>query len=109
MARGQRGTAFNSGHCDPLFEYVWRNKVISTGAQSISDIVRDLRHAADFLERMDNSGKIIYVGGAEDDYATFVTTDPRLAKKYGFVRLDESETLSRSPRRSRSPKAPKTK
>ncbi len=49
-----------------------------------------LRAAADRLEQMRKDGVVLEdQGGVGDDYALLVTTDPKVAEKYGLV--DESE------------------
>jgi hypothetical protein len=68
----------------------WRNKWLTSEAKSIDDMIKMLRSAADYLEQMRNDG--VYLedhGGVGDDYAHLVTTDPKVAEKYGLV--DESE------------------
>jgi hypothetical protein len=68
----------------------WRNKWLTAEAKSIEDMINMLRAAADHLDQMRKDGVVLEDdGGIGDDYAHFVTTDPKVAEKYGMV--DESE------------------
>lgn len=60
----------------------WRNKWLTAEAKSIEDMIHHLRSAADQLEAMRQDGVTL-------DYARLVTTDPKVAEKYGLI--DESE------------------
>lgn len=71
---------------------LWRNKFLTTGAKSIEEMIEGLREAASELETMRADGVVLDPeGGAADDYADLVTTDPEVAKKYDMH--DESEFL----------------
>jgi hypothetical protein len=68
----------------------WRNKWLTAEAKSIEDMIKLLRSAADYLDQMSKDGVFLDDnGGVGDDYAHLVTTDPKVAEKYGLV--DESE------------------
>jgi hypothetical protein len=68
----------------------WRNKWLTSEAKSIGDMINLLRAAADRLEQMQKDGVVLVDnGGVKDDYAQLMTTDPKIAEKYGLV--DESE------------------
>jgi hypothetical protein len=68
----------------------WRNKWITSEAKSIEDMISMLRTAADHLDQMRKDGVVLDdTGGLGDDYAHLVTTDAKVAEKYGLV--DESE------------------
>ena len=72
------------------FLMYWRNKWLTSQARTIDDMIESLRGAADELERMRADGVSLDPnGGTTDDYAQLVTSDPEIAKKYGFE--DESE------------------
>ncbi len=78
------------------FETLWRNKWLTSGAKSIDDMIASLRAAADHLDEMRKAGVTLEDNGrVGDDYATLVTTDPDVAKKFemGEVReyLDEED------------------
>ncbi len=73
---------------------IWRNKWLTAEAKSIDDMNRLLRSAAEQLEQMQKDGVVLEDnGGAGDDYALLVTTDPKVAEKYGLV--EESEYWDR--------------
>jgi hypothetical protein len=68
----------------------WRNKWLTAEAKTIEDMIGMLRAAADHLDQMRRDGVVFEDdGGVGDDYAHLVTTDPKVAEKYGMV--DESE------------------
>lgn len=68
----------------------WRNKWLTAEAKSVDDMIEMLRSAAAHLEQMRDDGVFLEDdGGVGDDYARLVTTDPKVAEKYGLV--DESE------------------
>ena len=67
------------------YEMTWRNKGLTDGAKSIDDMERTFRSCADLLAAMSKAGVRLRVdSGIEDDYATLVTTDPEVAKKFGL-------------------------
>lgn len=68
------------------FAYTWRNKWITSECSSIVEMIAALRGVADQLEKMQESGVTLDVdaSGMEDDYATLVTDDPKVAKKFGM-------------------------
>jgi hypothetical protein len=68
----------------------WRNKWLTSEAKSFDEMISMLRAAADHLDEMRRDGVILEDnGGVADDYAHLVTTDPKVAEKYGMT--DESE------------------
>lgn len=68
----------------------WRNKWLTADAKSVQDMVSELRAAADLLDQMQKDGVVLEdSGGTGDDYAHLVTTDPKVAAKYGMV--DEAD------------------
>ncbi len=68
----------------------WRNKFLTLGAQTIDDMIEGLESAAQELREMRSAG-VVLDGGAEDDYAHFVTSDPAVAKRFGFEEEEELE------------------
>jgi hypothetical protein len=69
---------------------LWRNKWLTANAKTIDDMIASLRDAAETLEAMRRDGVTMEDdGGAGDDYAHLVTTDPEVAKKYDMI--EESE------------------
>lgn len=68
---------------------LWRNKGLTAEAKTIDDMIALLKDAARTLEEMRREGVVLEDGGAADDYAHLVTTDPDVAKKYDM--MEESE------------------
>ncbi len=68
----------------------WRNKWLTADAETIDDMIAGLESAAAMLREMRDAG-VVLEGGAEDDYARLVTTDPAVAEKYGFEPEEEYE------------------
>jgi hypothetical protein len=65
---------------------LWRNKWLTARATTLAEMIEALRAAADQLEAMQKDGVFLENdGGAADDYAHLVTTDPETAKKYDMV------------------------
>lgn len=68
-----------------VWELGWRCKFLTTDAKDIVEMAYALHVAAGKLYAMAASGvTLLDDGGVEDDYATLVTTDPKVAKKFGF-------------------------
>lgn len=67
----------------------WRNKWLTAEAKTIDDMAAMLRAAAAELEEMSRQGVILEEDGVGDDYAQLVTTDPKVAEKFGLI--DEME------------------
>lgn len=65
------------------YSLLWRNKFLTTDCKSLSEMQAALAEAADQLGKMAADG-VALEGGVEDDYAELVTTDPKVAKKYGM-------------------------
>ena len=78
------------------YETLWRNKWLTAEAKTIEDMIGSLRAAADHLDEMRKAGVTLEdEGGVGDDYATFVTTDPEVAGRFGMEEereyLDEDD------------------
>jgi hypothetical protein len=72
------------------YELLWRNKWLTSEAQSIDDMIAKLREAANELEAMKQDGVVLNPeGGTFDDYASLITTDEKVAEKYGMQPEDE--------------------
>jgi hypothetical protein len=68
----------------------WRNKFLTVEAKSLDEMITILESATDELRRMRADGVVLDPeGGAPDDYADLVTTDPDVAARYDMH--DESE------------------
>jgi hypothetical protein len=73
---------------------LWRTEWLSLDASSIDEMIAALRGAADALEAMRADGVFLDPeGGAGDDYAYLVTTDPEVARKYDMH--DERDFLGK--------------
>jgi hypothetical protein len=84
------------------YEALWRNKWLTADAKSIDEMIAALRAAADRLEEMRKAGVILEeAGGIVDDYATLVTTDLDVAKRFGMEEereyLDENDEDDQPP------------
>jgi hypothetical protein len=65
------------------YETLWRNKWLTSEAKTIEEMISSLRAAAAHLDEMRKAGVILEDHGvAGDDYATLVTTDPEVAKRF---------------------------
>lgn len=64
---------------------LWRNRTLTTEADSLEDMAAKLTSAASELTAMFRTGKVrLLVGGIEDDRAKLVTDDPDVAERFGF-------------------------
>lgn len=72
---------------ETVYTLLWRNKWLTSDAQSLGDMIEALSCAVSTLRRMQEAGVVLDVegGGIDDDYAALVTTDPRVAEEFGFV------------------------
>jgi len=76
------------------YECVWRNKWLTADASSIPEMAAALEEAARELRQMERDGVALDPGsGMEDDYASLVTTDPAVARKYGFMPVEMEEDV----------------
>jgi len=72
------------------YETTWRNKFLTVDAKTIEDMAAKLESAAMTLRQMAKDG-IVLEGGQENDYATLVTHDAKVAEKWGI--LDDENTV----------------
>jgi hypothetical protein len=75
------------------YSTTWRNKWLTANATTIDDMIEALEAAAAELRAMRDAG-VRLEGGAEDDFAHLVTTDPAVAEKYGFEEDEVEDDLS---------------
>ena len=77
----------------PVYELYWRNKWLTARATTIDEMMDGLRDALDELEAMKEHGVVLdYHGGAvEADCARLVTTDKKVAKRFGFDKVDQDD------------------
>jgi hypothetical protein len=69
---------------------IWRNKLLTTDANTLPEMIDRLEGAVAYLEAMLADGvELDPNGGTADDYAYLVTSDPAIARKYDME--DESE------------------
>lgn len=72
------------------YELCWRNKFLTLDAKSIDDMAGILEGAAKQLREMQAAGVTLDPeSGVGDDYASLITSDPEVAKKFG---MEEPET-----------------
>jgi len=72
------------------FVYTWRNKFLTVDAKTIKEMADILCGASEALMEMAKDGVTPDPGGGtEDDYATLVTTNPKVAAKHG-MELEEN-------------------
>ena len=70
------------------YSLIWRNKWLTTDANTIDEMIAALEAAVAELRAMRDAG-VQLEGGAEDDYACLITDDPAVAAQYGFEEEDE--------------------
>ena len=80
-----------SANMQKNFELLWRNKFLTLEAKTGQEMVEQLEAAARKLREIWETKKVEYSHGADDDYATFTTTDPEIAEKYGFEPVAEED------------------
>jgi hypothetical protein len=62
----------------------WRNKWLTSNAETIGEMAQALEEAAGELHKMEKDGVTLDAMGVPDDYALLMTTDKGVAEKYGF-------------------------
>lgn len=72
------------------YHLTWRNKFLTNNAKTINDMIDSLTFALQQLQEMRDKG-VVLEGGAEDDYAILVTSDPKVADQYGFWEVEEED------------------
>lgn len=75
---------------EPRYYLIWRNKFLTTDAESIEDMIAGLEAAVQQLREMEEAG-VWLEGGAADDYAYLVTENEDVAEEYGFEEEDEED------------------
>lgn len=72
-----------------VYEMLWRNKWITSNAQTIDDMIAVYKSLVEEFEEMKADGIILDPdGGTGDDYARLITEDKAVAEKHG---LEEEE------------------
>lgn len=73
------------------YETIWRNKWLTSEAQSIDNMIETLTAAVEELKEMKQDGLEGEFDGAVDDYIFFYTKDPVKAQKYGMNEMENHE------------------
>ena len=73
------------------YETLWRNKWLTSDANTIEDMIEMLQGAVDELTEMKDAGITLAEGGTPDDYARLVTEDEAVAKKFGLEVMEWDE------------------
>lgn len=76
-----------------LYEYIWRNKWLTSNSKNMEEMQMQLRAAANRLEEMMNAGVWLDVEGGKmtDDYAVLITDNPLVAEKYNFDLIEDDD------------------
>ena len=72
------------------YELLCRNKFLTTDCKNISGMIDVLQSHVNFLKELKEAGLDVE-HGMEDDYATFVTHNEDIAKKFDFYEVEDDE------------------
>jgi hypothetical protein len=79
----------NEAVIEKQYEMFGRNKWLTANATSLDEMIDHLQQAVAELRAMRAAGVTLAEHSAMgDDYAELVTTDPKVAKKFGFQERD---------------------
>jgi hypothetical protein len=68
-----------------MYTLLWLSKYLTIDAQSIDEMIAKLEDEVVQLKAMRDAGVTLDgSGGTEDGYASLVTENPEVAKKFGF-------------------------
>ena len=81
FVRGEYDVLWNKAR--KRFIAAWRTRRFTAGAKSIEEMISSLRAAADQLDQMRRDGIALEV--EEGGQARLVTTDPKVAERFGMV------------------------
>jgi hypothetical protein len=74
------------------YTMTWRNKWLTSNAETIRDMAQALEQAAGELRQMEKDGVTLDPARGPDDYALLVTADKGIAETYCFEEEpDETE------------------
>ena len=74
------------------YELIWRNKFLTCEAASLADMVAATKEAVTTLEKLLAAGVVLDRSGqSEDDFATLLTNDPKVAEEFGFSERDAND------------------
>lgn len=75
-----------------VYEDIVRGKWIYDGCKNVKEMIKALKKEINYLKRYDQK-EIKLVEKIHDDYAFFITKNPKIAKKLGFHKVEiEEET-----------------
>ena len=75
---------------DKRFIMTWRNKWLTASCKTILEMAETLESAGEELRNMAADGVVLEDCGSQaDDYAMFVTHDPKVAEKYDMEDASE--------------------
>jgi hypothetical protein len=66
------------------YVYLWRNKFLAIDTTNFDEFLERMESAVETLKIWKDNNVILEPHGIDDDYATFVTTDPEFAEREGF-------------------------
>ncbi len=69
------------------YELCWRAKWTCDGSTTISEMISALTGQIGFLAELEAAG-VTLRAPMEDDYVFLETNDPKVAKEFGFVKID---------------------
>lgn len=76
----------------PRFEYLWRNKWITSNAETIDDMIEGHKHFLNELIEFKKAGlEIDPCSDVSGDYIWFYTNDKELADSLGFYEIEDEE------------------
>jgi hypothetical protein len=73
------------------YELLWRNKFLAIDTKTFDEFIAVMENSVSQLKAMKADGVTLQEEGIGDDYAWFHTTDPKVAKKYGFNKVEDEE------------------
>jgi hypothetical protein len=68
------------------YVFTWRGQGLGAGAKTLDELIAALEGAADALRVLQEAGVVLDAGKAAGDDARLVTTDPAVARRFGFQR-----------------------
>jgi hypothetical protein len=73
------------------YETILRNKFLCTDTSTFDEFIEALEQHVAYLKEMREAGVELLPDGIGDDYATFVTSDPKIAETFGMELEPEDE------------------
>ena len=75
------------------FIRIWRSKFLTTNAKTLEDMANLLENAVKELDDMQETGEIKLEGEPGDDYFLLTTTNPDVARDFGFTEDEDQEDV----------------